>query len=662
MVNESPEWYFFNLILIFLTFYLFVFLISIFGYIFFRFIRKLNKSEWNLHFLEIFIVSFAIGLSIYISLCFIIDIFMFFNFFSAYLPLIVIDGIFLISLIHHKTLTKEKLKDFISRIKARFTNKPRDSIFFITIICLVLIIQITIQWRVITQYFALPSLDTYGSVGHLWHLMNRGYLWRDRYSIHYPKGFHFFLVAPILINPDFSFAYLYYKFLGIPLFSFYLFIIAVILKKNLRKNYLVITGLMLVLNSNHLVSKFCYSGSSLIPTLIILISIIIIRSNCPFYLTGFLLQIMFVFNPAFAACYIMVWFLFTLIKLISKDYKIGFVISNYIIKPLILALVLILTHILHTFIVSNVSLNEFLGAYGWFLGTMNLSRVSSPFYLKTLLLSAKFSEIPSIMILNNVVLELFADLEERLFSLFIIFAFIGLFFPTKKYFKAKFIDIINLGKLALVVVISLYTAEIIFGGTQYIFIWFFYWVKTRAVEAFTGPIIIFCCFSLKYLIEKTKIFTIYLKNNYYSYRHILAKTKILRIENIIITILLISVFSTFFVHRDTNYNVEFEDDYIETMFYIKDNIRDNSKILVNFYDEAGDTLTSLLSTYRVYDWEFSEGENDINEIKQYIDKKGIEYVLIDLETVNSIELYNFTSDIRYENIYDNEVNILFEYK
>ncbi len=358
----------------------------------------------------------------------------------------------------------------------------------------------------------------------------------------------------------------------------------------------------------------------------------------------------------------MVWILFILIKLISKDYKIGFIISNYIIKPLILALVLILTHILHTFIVSNVSLNEFLRAYGWFFGTLNLSRVSSPFYLKTLLLSANFSDIPSIMIMNYDVLDLFVDLEERLFSLFIIFAFIGLFFPTKKYFKAKFIDIINLGKLALVVVILLYTAEIIFGGTQYIFLIFFYWVKTRAIEALAGPIIIFCCFSLKYIIQKTKIFTIYLKNNYSSYRHILAKTKILRIENIIITILLISVFSTFFVHRKTTYNVEFEDDYIETMFYIKDNIPDNSKILVNFYDGAGDTLTSLLSTYRVYDWEFSEGENDINAIKQYIDKKGIEYVLIDLDTVNSTELYNFTSDIRYENIYDNDVNILFEYK
>jgi len=88
---------------------------------------------------------------------------------------------------------------------------------------------------------------------------------------------------------------------------------------------------------------------------------------------------------------------------------------------------------------------------------------------------------------------------------------------------------------------------------------------------------------------------------------------------------------------------------------------EDSKILVNFYDGTGDALHSLLSTYKVYDWEFSEGENDIIAIKQYIEDKNIEYVLLDLETVSSIELFNFTSDPRFENVYENEVHMLFEY-
>ena len=169
---------------------------------------------------------------------------------------------------------------------------------------------------------------------------------------------------------------------------------------------------------------------------------------------------------------------------------------------------------------------------------------------------------------------------------------------------------------------------------------------------------------LEIIIKKASIFTLYLKNKNSSYKNLLKNTgfgKFLRIENIIITVLLISVFSTFIVHRDISYYLEFEEDHVETMFYIKDNIPEDSKILVNFYDGTGDAMTSLLSTYKVYDWEFDEGKNNMIEIKQYIDDKDIEYVLLDLDTLNSTELLAFTSDLRYENIYENEENLLFEY-
>ena len=664
MVNTTPEWYFLNLVLTFFAFYLFVFLIAIFGYIFFRILRKVHNTEWNLHFLEIAIISFAIGLSFYIFICFILDIFMYFNFYSAYLSIIIIDFIFVLFLIQRKSLTREKVANFISSIGNRFKKKQKDSIIFISIIGLLIAIQIIIQWRIITQDITLPSRDTWGSIGHLWHLMDKGYLWRDRHSVHYPRGYHFFIVAPVLINPDYRFSYFYFKFASVALFSFYLLIIAVILKKIFKKNYLVLVGLMLTLVSNQLLSRFCILTSTLVPTIMVLISLIIIRSNCPFYLTGFLVQIMYLFNPAIAACYILAWALFVLMKLISKDNRFVTVMVDYAIKPILLLILLIISQIIHTIIVLDLSLNEFLRAFGWFFGTIDLSKNSNFLYLQTIPLNLGFSHILSVLIIFSELLSSFGDFEGRLLALFLIFALVGLFLATNKFFKEKFSDVINFGKIALITLLWYYTAELLFSNSRIIFLMYFWWVKSRGVEGLAAPVIIFCCFILELLIERAKVLTVYLKNKYVGYRNLLKKngfSKILRIENIVLILLIISLFSTLIIHREISYHLEFEEEHLETMFFIKDNIPEDSIILVHFYDGVGDALHSLLSTYKLYDWEFEENKNDLPGIMLYIEEKDVEYVLLDLETVNSTELFFFTSDLRFENIYENEIHILFEY-
>ena len=658
----GENWYFVNFLLVCIAYYLFTLLIAIFGMIILYFIKKFNKKEWGLNFLEIFIIAFAIGLSVYISLCFILDIFMFFNFYSAYLSLIIIDVIFLLYLIRCKELTREKVANFITSIKIRFKNKPRDSTVFIGIVIIILIIQILIQWRIITQSYPIPSKDTYGALGHMYHLLERGYLWRERYSIQYPKGYPFFIVAPVLINPDFRFTYIYLKFGGIPIMSFYMIVMTVILKRIFSKNYLVFIGLMLTLISNILFSRFIVNSSSAIATVMILICFMIIRSKCPFYLTGFLVQIMFLFNPTFAFCYMLIWILFVIINLISKVSRLKIILIDYLFKPLILLIFTILSFIINTLVVQNITFIDLLDAFLFFFSisefNINLSNNSNLLVLNSVYLFKDLS-------LFNDFLNAFYYMEERILSLFIIFAILGLFLPLKKYFGKKFRESINFGKLSLLVLIGLFLIEVFLVNSKVIIILFLrYVILPRAIEGFAGPIIIFCCFQLELIIRKAKIFTYYLKNKYPSYRNLLRNnifSKFFRIENIIITMLLISVCSTFIVHREVYYNVYFEKDHIETIFYIKDNIPEDSKILVHFYEDTGDALHSLLSTYDLYDWEFSEGKNDVAAIKEYIRDKNIDYVLLDLETVSSIELYNFTSDPHFENLYENEIHMFFEY-
>jgi len=83
-MKVGKESYFANFLLVVLIFYLFVFIIAIFGYVLLFFIKKINGKDWELSFLEYSIISYAIGISIYLSYCFILDIFMFYNFFSGY--------------------------------------------------------------------------------------------------------------------------------------------------------------------------------------------------------------------------------------------------------------------------------------------------------------------------------------------------------------------------------------------------------------------------------------------------------------------------------------------------------------------------------------------------------------------------------------------------
>lgn len=667
LVGES--FYFVNFLLVCIAFSLFILLIAIFGMIILYFIRKFNKKEWGINFLEFFIISFAIGLSIYLFICFILDIFMFFNFYSAYLSIIIIDVIFILYLIYHKDLTREKISNFFASIKIRFTNNPKDLKIFVGIIIIILIIQISIQWRIITSSYALPSRDTYALMGHMYHLMDKGYLWRERHSIHYPKGFHFFITAPVLIYPDFYFAYIYLKFSGILIMSFYIIVMSLILKRIFKKNYLVLTGLMLTLISNILWSRFTINISSTIPTIMMLISFIIFRSKCPFYLTSFLFQIMFLMNPTLAFCYILVWVFLILLKLTSEEYNFRIVLIDYLIKPLILMILFILSYIFNTLIVKNITFIDFLNAFFYFFKfstiNINLSKNSDLLILNSILLNIDFSDILKNLLPHNDFLHAFFDMEKRTLSFFLIFTFVGLFLPTKKYFGKEFSELVKLTKFSLFVLICLYLFKALFENSNIILFFFLiYVIQPKAVEAYVGPIIIFCCFNLNLIIEKAKVFTIYLKNKYSSYRNLLKNntfSKFFRMENIIITILLISLSSTFIVHRDVDYNVYFEKEQIETIFYIKDNIPEDSKILVNFYDGMGDALHSMLSTYDLYDWEFSEGKNDILKIKQYIKEKNIEYILLDLEYVNSTELYNFTSSPHFENLYENEIHIFFEY-
>ena len=230
-MHVSKEFYVINFLIVSFAFFLFVCIISAFGFIFFYYIKKFHKENLELSIMERFFICFAIGLSVYISICFILDLFQFFNFYSAYLSIIIMDLGFLLYLVHRGEITKKNVKTFITSIRQSITKQKRNSLISIIILIFILSVQIWIQWEIITKEYAMTSKDTYVWLGQSWYLLKNGYIWREHMPLHYPKGYTFFLAAPELIYPDWRFAYFYMKFVGIAFFSFYIIVIFTILKR-----------------------------------------------------------------------------------------------------------------------------------------------------------------------------------------------------------------------------------------------------------------------------------------------------------------------------------------------------------------------------------------------------------------------------------------------
>jgi len=625
--------------------------------------KKLSKKDWDLNVFETFLICYAIGITVYISICFIIDIFEFFNFYSAYLSIAIFNSVFLCYLSYRKNFNRKKIIDSISSLKYQFSKNSKEVITFAIILIFIISIQIWIQWEITIKEYAISSKDTYVWLGDSWYLLEKGKLWRDHLRIQYPRGFTFFLAAPELIFPDFRFAYFYMKFVGIPFFSFYIFTIAILLNRIFKKNYLVFMGLLLILCSNYLFSRFISFTSSAICTLLILISLIILYSKCPFYLTGFIIISTFLLNALFAIFYVIVLAIMLLTKLIYLDKTIKTFFINNIAKPLVIIFIFLIPWILHTIIVQNLSVVDYIIYFDEILG---ISYPTLPQKVNIEISNMSLLQLRYILedfFPHNEFIFAFIDIQKRMLSYFFIFALIIIFFPTNRFFNKKFWDLINFGKISTILIIGMYLIEIFLLDYSFVFFSHSDWFKFRAVEGFTGPVLITVCFIFVKIIEKAKLLTTYFTNRSNGYKRLINTSPfsiIFKIENILITIVLISILSASFANRRIYTSYYFEQDQIETIFYIKENIPEDSKILVSDFGNGPNCLYSLLSTYDFHKWDFEFDKNTFNETLEYIIDERIEYILLDYTMINSTEKGYFTGYSDFDKMYENEYNIVFD--
>ncbi len=302
-------------------------MISILGAFIFQILRKRVKIDLKFSKPEFFFIYFIIGLVIYISWGYITLFFDSFNFYSIYLPLIIISIFY--ALTHFR---KNSYSRFFDNIKHYFKSNYKSLSVNLFFLIAIVSIQLIILCPILFENSALLSKDSYYWTKHVLFLNKYGYINFEEYGSTYPFGFTLYCGGSLLISPDFLTTYSFMKFAGLPLLSIYLIVLYIILKKLIKNKWIIFISLVICLSNIYFLYRIIMFLSSAISVLIILIGILILITKSSNILLGFVISGSFLFNPVYA---------FFLILAIGTFYGVKFVKSVHLRKVIVKELFLI---------------------------------------------------------------------------------------------------------------------------------------------------------------------------------------------------------------------------------------------------------------------------------------------------------------------------------
>jgi len=355
--------YFFLVGLVFIAFF---FILSIFGYFFLFLIKSYSRKKENFHtsqFLDQLFISFGIGISIYISLSYLLDLFSLFNFFTAYLSFVIFDVVFLILYSYHY---RDDLKYKIKRESLKnhtvifFSNK--DNRFCLGALAITIGIIFITYWIIMTESTSLIYTDPFKWYETTFFLLDKGHLNHYYLDYNYPAGHTFFNAGVLLVYPDYLFGYYYFKFVSIYLISLYLIIALTIVRKLFKERYMIILSLLFILTSRYFLSRTLLYVSSSLASVILIISLIIILNKYPDYIMGFFIAGLYFIHNLTAFYFLFVFIPFYILKLSSniKNREIFFKQFGSFIILILISLILLIPYLMSIYFIYGDSIFDFL--------------------------------------------------------------------------------------------------------------------------------------------------------------------------------------------------------------------------------------------------------------------------------------------------------------
>lgn len=617
----------------------------------------------SLSFLEQFFVSFGIGLSIYVSISYFLDIFKLFNFFTAYLSIIIFDSLFLVYFFNknHDELMVKYNKDFLKERLKQFLSVKNNLIQLCALIFTIIFIFI-IQWVIITEATSLNYTDPYKWYQATFYLLDNGHIDYTHLDYNYPSGHAFFNAGVLLIYPDYLFGYYYFKLIPIYFILFYVIIAFVIVRKLFKSNYLIILSLLFILTSRYFISRTLLYLSSSLASALLIISLIILINKYPDYVMGFFIAGLYLIHNLTTFYFIFVLLSYYLIRFLLKAKKLEIVLEQIfsIIFLIGITIVLLIPYLLGIYLIYNDSLIDFVAHF--------FERFSKADYAYLI----KYSRYHDEGLINLVypldyfksfikidLLELIDELLKRSIYLFFIFTILGLIIYLNPKKNVKDIETLIFFKLFIIVIILFFFLPYFFDSLN-----FFIKFRKRILQSFSLPIIIMALYSIEWIVNLSKNFTKFLAFKLKFYENLIHTnkfySKLFRIESIIIIFLTASLSSSVLTHRFPDYYYYYEDELVEVVLYLRTHAEPNSKILRKDYDTT--PIFRMLYDMKVKEWDLNKSST-YDDLLLEIDERDIDYLIFPKDYFHNGSIDNLiTKEDDFKELVDNDEYFLFKIK
>ena len=621
-----------------LIFFLFFFLIAILGYIILKFgFNKLFNITKKIPILLNIFLSYGVGLSVYISLSYFLLIFKAFNFYFAYLPLIIIDFSFFILLIIRKEINREKLKtscnNFILKIK-------RNKMYFISIfiaLATLIFFQFNFQWALISRSKGLIFEDPYTTLEAVSTLTYDGILNEEFSSFfYYPPGFNIFCSGALLISKNHMIIYNFLKFGSINILFLFVLLIFSLTLEIFKRIYISFVSSMLFLSSYLYTFRMNAFLSSYVATFFICISFVIfITDRKNISLLGFFIPLIYSIN-AIAAFYYYILLFFFLILFINKAKK----YSKIILRFFIITLLTFIPFILY---LQSLGINIIYLIDWYYRLTFNTtSHFQSPNFIISL---------TSINLVDGIIDFFFGGFIPYVFKLFpetflffLIFSLLGLIYKNStKTNTSKSIHILGIVSLFIIL---FSTNPLVYDSISS---GFFTTYHIRILTFYTPLIVILCGFGIRYIDVKIRKSQLFLKKKREKFINIF--------QFLFIFFLTISSISIHLDQKEVSHTwlqYRHDDMTIESYFYLRTNIPQKSKILVPNLTRSQNF--SAINKW-LYDMELHISPFNLTttflEFEQYSIDRNLEYFLLEKSNYDQYIFNNLSYIEEYELIFEN---------
>lgn len=652
-----------------LFFILFLIIISIFGFLL---IYLIYKDIINLNFSKIILISLGSGIVFFIFYAYIIETFIFFNFFTIILPLIIFDLFGFFYFLKLDIKLKKKLN--FQKIRQKLIKNKFEIIIYLFFFIIVFFLQFQAQIAIIVKYKSQLASDPYFWFRNIMYLIDFGHLEYKEIGA-YPSGYVFVNASMILFHPNVRFAYFFLKFVPIFYMSIIIFIGFLVSKILFNQKFLIFLTMFGFLTLSYFNYRFLMPlPSSLATILFFIFSTIFIDHKIPFYLKGILLAGPILSHPLLGIICLGAFFMYIIVhffnlKIIMRENKktiLKFFREN-------IYIFLIFSGLLIPFLI-NLTLKfkiDWYLSYWHYFFPATISTPKFPFISN--LYKISLINFPLLFIGNFSIQNVYGYLELVVRNTFVdnplIFFLLIYFFVRikKKNYKnsENFIEIIK------IIIVFGFCYNFIY----YFIVWFFpystfgtlttlfYLYKGRIFEFFAPFIILMLIFTIHDIYILFNKFTIKLKEKYPNYRRFLnrnypnsRKEKVFRqvkskckIETFFIIFILFFAYSIYqknkiyyeYTHRDNN--------DIEMILAVAECEPNNLDLIIIIPELDVKAVLNMLYRYNYFIIDYNQTYTSyINQINTL----NASYIVLPIAQISEDILDKFISnyDIYYQNI------------